>query len=210
VSKGERTEGSAVRRVTREPATHLLPDQEGTVEQTTEPIDEVIGQVERFYQSLTGHDAPRPRETPYAPIPPEKEPERHLAEQVDRLLASLDQLSPRALVTSVWVPPLALWETAGETWICLDLPGVTREAVQVRVLGRGLLEITGERRTPRFDGEGRRLHDESPRGPFRRVVSLPPRAAIEQMEAHVRDGALEIRIPRTSAPDPEVRVVPVT
>jgi HSP20 family protein len=179
------------------------------VEQTTEPIDQVIGQVERFYQSLTGHDAPRPRETPYAPIPPEKEPERHLAEQVDRLLASLEQLSPQTLVTRVWVPPLALWETAGETWICLDLPGITRDAVQVRV-SRGLLEITGERRTTRFDGEGRRLYDESPRGPFRRVVSLPPRASIEQIEAHVRDGTLEIRIPRTSGPDREVRAVPVT
>ena len=180
------------------------------MEQTTEPIDAVIGQVEKLYLSLTGQEPPAPNDGPYAPIPPEKEPDQHLAEQVDRLLASLAQLSPGRPFTTAWAPPLALWQTSAETWICLDLPGVTRETVQVRVLSRGLLEISGERRAPRFDGEARRVYDESFRGPFRRVVSLPSRAAIEQIEARVREGALEIRVPRTPGPEPDVRTVPVT
>jgi hypothetical protein len=76
------------------------------MEQTTEHIDDLIGQVERFYRSLTGQDAPPTREMPYAPIPPERDPERHLAEQVDRLLVSLGQLSPEApLTTPGWTPP---------------------------------------------------------------------------------------------------------
>ena len=180
------------------------------MEQTTEPVDELIGQVEKLYQSLTGQGPPPPREAPYAPIPPEKDPERHLAEQVDRLLASLGPLSPGTPLASEWVPPLALWETAAETWICLDLPGMTRESVQVRVLGRGVLEVSGERRPPRFDGEARRLYDESCRGPFRRVISLPARAVVERVEARVRDGVVEIRVPRAAVPEPDVRTVPVT
>lgn len=180
------------------------------MEQKTEHVDQLIDQVERFYQSLTGQEAPLPRDVPYAPIPPEKDPERHLAEQVDRLLASLGQLAPGTPVATAWVPSLALWETPAETWICLDLPGVTRESVQVRVLGRGVLEISGERRAPRFNGETRRLYDESSRGLFRRVVSLPPHAAVEHIEARVRDGTLEIRVPRTSIPEPEVRTLHVT
>jgi HSP20 family molecular chaperone IbpA len=180
------------------------------MEQTTEPIDTVIGQVEKLYLSLTGQEPPAPSDGPYAPIPPEKEPDQHIAEQVDRLLASLAQLSPVRPLITAWAPPLTLWQTPAETWICFDLPGATREAVQVRVLSRGVLEISGERRQPRFDGEARRLYDESSRGPFRRVVSLPSGAAIEQIEARVRDGVLEIRVPRTPGPEPDVRTVPVT
>ena len=51
------------------------------MEQTTERIDDLISQVERFYRSLTGQDAPPTREVPYAPIPPERDPEpRHGSE----------------------------------------------------------------------------------------------------------------------------------
>jgi HSP20 family molecular chaperone IbpA len=181
------------------------------MEQTTEPIDAVIGQVEKLYVSLTGEQPPAPGDGPYAPIPPEKEPDQHIAEQVDRLLATLAQLSsPRPLITA-WAPPLAIWQTRNDTWICCDLPGVSSEAVQVRVLSRGVIEISGERRAPRFDGEARRVYDESPRGPFRRVVSLPSRAAaVEQIEARVRDGVLEVRVPTPPGSEPDVRTVPVT
>jgi HSP20 family protein len=179
------------------------------MEQTTERIDDLISQVERFYRSLTGQDAPPARDVPYAPIPPERDPERHLTEQVDRLLATLGQLSPAPPLTTVWVPSLAMWETHAEVWICLDLPGVARDSIQIRVLSRGMLEITGERRAPRFDGEARRLYDESPRGPFRRVVPLSPHVAIEHIEARLRDGTLEIRVPRISTPEPEARTVPI-
>ena len=179
------------------------------MEQTTERIDDLISQVERFYRSLTGQDAPPTREVPYAPIPPERDPERHLAEQVDRLLLSLGQLSPEAqLTTPGWTPPMALLETRAEMWICLDMPGVTRDAIQIRV-SRGLLEVSGERRPPRVNGEARPLYDESPRGPFRRVIPLPPHAAVEHIEARLREGTLEIRIPRVSAPEAEVRTISV-
>src|SRR5205823_12838018 len=76
--------------------------QETAMEQTTEPVDALIGQVEKLYLSLTGQGPPPPREAPYAPIPPEKDPERHLAEQVDRLLASLGPLSPGTPLAPVW------------------------------------------------------------------------------------------------------------
>jgi len=179
------------------------------MEQTIERIDDLISQVERFYRSLTGQDAPPTRDVPYAPIPPERDPERHLAEQVDRLLASLGHLSPEApLAAPGWTPPMTLLETRTEMWICLDVPGMTRDAIQIRV-SRGMLEVSGERRPPRFDGEARRLYDESPRGQFRRVIPLPPHTAIEHIEARLREGTLEIRVPRISAPEAEVRTITV-
>ena len=179
------------------------------MEQTTERVDDLIGQIERFYRSLTGHNAPPTRDVPYAPIPPERDPERHLAEQVDRLLASLGNFSPATPPTTESIPPLALWETPADVWVCLDLPGVAREAIQIRVVGRGMLVISGERRGPRLDGDARRIYDESPRGLLRRMVSLPPKVAVEHIEARLRDGTLEIRVPRVSASEADVRTVPV-
>jgi len=107
-----------------------------------------------------------------------------------------------------WTPPMTLLETRTEMWICLDVPGMTRDAIQIRV-SRGMLEVSGERRPPRFDGEARRLYDESPRGQFRRVIPLPPHTAVEHIEARLREGTLEIRIPRISAPEAEVRTITV-
>lgn len=179
------------------------------MEQSTERIDDLIGQVERFYRSLTGRDAPPTRDTPYAPIPPERDPERHLAEQVDRLLASLGHLSPAPPPAAAWIPSMSIWETPAEVWMCFDVPGVIRDSIQVRALSRDLLEITGERRAPRLNGGARRIYDEAPRGTLRRVVGLPPRAAIEHIEARLRDGTLEVRVPRTSTPEAEARAVPI-
>src|SRR5207247_11185567 len=154
----------------------------------------LISQVERFSRALTGQDAPPTREVPYAPLPPERDPERHRAEQVDRLLLSLGQLSPEApLTTPGWTPPMALLETRVEMWICLDMPGMTRDAIQIRD-SRGLLEVSGERRPPRGNGGARPLSDEEPRGPFRRAIAPPPHAAVEHIWAWLRDAALEIRL----------------
>jgi len=180
------------------------------MEQTTERIEDLIGQVERFYRSLTGQEAPPTREVPYAPIPPERDPERHLAEQVDRLLASLGQLPPgMPPATTTWAPPLTLWETPTDVWICLDLPGVPRDAIQIRVVSRGMLEVSGERRVPRFDREARQVYDEVPRGQLRRMIALPPNVTVEHIEARLRDGTLEIRVPRTSSSESDVRTVPI-
>jgi len=182
------------------------------MEQTTEPVEALIGQVERLYQSVTGQKAPPLGGAPYAPMPPEREPEQYLAEQVDRLLGSLAQVgSPAAPAAGpVAMPPLGVWQTHGEAWvICLDVPGAPRETVQVRVLGRGVLEVSGERRGPLADTEARRLYEEWPRGPFRRLVALPPRAATEQIEARLRDGTLEIRVPRAAGSEADARTVPV-
>src|SRR5438046_9523567 len=84
-------------------------NQETTMEQTAERIDDLIGQVESFYRSITGQDAPPTRgDAPYAHIPPERDPERHLAEQVDRLLADLGHISPGTPEPRRWNPTLTL------------------------------------------------------------------------------------------------------
>jgi hypothetical protein len=75
----------------------------------TESIDHAIGQVERLYRSLTGREAPPIRENPYAIIPPEKVPEEHVQEQVDRLVETLTEFSGGSGALEGWKPPISMW-----------------------------------------------------------------------------------------------------
>lgn len=162
-------------------------------------VDNAIGQVERLYRTVTGRDVPAVREEPYAVIPPEKAPEEHVQEQVDRLMDKLAEVSGNTTSSSEWKPPVSMWENRNEAVISVDLPGVARDAIQVAV-NRGLLEITGSRPL-RFSHDGEQLdlrYSEHPHGRFRRTVPLPPGTNQEQVQAQMRSGVLEVRISKES------------
>jgi len=163
----------------------------------TQPIDNAIDQVERLFRSVTGRDTPPVGEHPYATIPPEKNPEEHVQEQIDLLMEKLGELSGSPGVGSQWTPPVSLWEGKTEVLITLDVPGVPRDSIQVTV-NRGLLEITGARqvRTPEEEKRFQLKYLEHPFGKFRRTLPLPLGARTEGLEARVKDGVLEILIPR--------------
>jgi HSP20 family protein len=163
----------------------------------TEPIDNAIDQVERLFRSITGRDTPPVGEHPYATIPPEKNPEEHIQEQIDRLMEKLAELSGSPGVGGTWNPPVSLWEGKNEVLVTLDVPGISREGIQVTV-NRGILEIAGSRqvRAPEEDGPFHLKYIEHPHGKFRRTLPLPLGAHTEGLEARVRDGVLEISIPR--------------
>ncbi len=162
-------------------------------------VDQAIRQVEQLYRSLTGQDPPA-GERPFAPIPPEREPNRYVEEQMDRLLGMIGSAAPQpqSQPQFAWTPPLMVWEGARESVICLELAGATRDEVEVQV-AQNLLIVSGRRSQPKLDGEEYQLRvAERPLGPFRRVVMLPPTALVEQMNATMRDGLLEVRIPRAT------------
>lgn len=174
----------------------------------TQSIDAAIEQVERLYQSVTGHTVPTPEDKPYATIPPEKVPEEHVQEQVDRLIQTLSQFPGRPMDVE-WKPQIALWEGRNEVKILVDLPGVERDAVHVAV-SRGMLELSGTRLlSPIEEGNPLRLrYAEHPYGKFRRTMPLPHGAQVEQLKAEMHAGVLELRIPR-EAEIVEVKTVTV-
>lgn len=174
----------------------------------TQSIDTAIEQVERLYQSVTGHDAPTLEEKPYATIPPERVPEEHVQEQVDRLIQTLSRFSGRSMEAE-WNPPIALWEGQNEVRILVDLPGVERDAVHV-TLSRGTLELSGTRPLQHVEDVNplKLRYAEHPYGKFRRTMPLPHGARVEQMKAEMRAGVLELRIPK-EAEIVEVKTVTV-
>jgi HSP20 family protein len=161
-----------------------------------EAIDTTIERVELLYQTLTGHRPPPQGDSPYATMPPERSPEEHVEEQIDRLNDSLRQFSHAPEPRPRWIPPLAVWEGPHETVLRLDVPGVRREQVRLS-WSAGALEVRGERMPEPNGGNGLQpRYVESSYGTFERVVPVPAGTKPDEVLARFTDGVLEIRVPR--------------
>jgi HSP20 family protein len=159
-------------------------------------LDEAIGQVSQLYRTLTGREMPT-SDAPYAPIPAEKDPVQYVQEQMDRLLGLLNGPSPASGNTTPWAPPITIYESATEIVVAMDVPGATRDRVDVHLEG-GMLVVSGHRGPTLSDGQSLR-HAEVRFGAFRRVVPLPPGLLTIDMTARIDHGVLEVRIPRDGA-----------
>jgi len=168
-----------------------MTQNEQTVETTG--IDEAIERMERLYRAVTGRDVP-PAETAYAPIPAEKDPAQHVEERLNQLLRILGGERLGTEATPSWTPPISAWETDSELVLSMDLPGVKREQVEVTIQGN-LLTVSGQRSPAAGNGARLRL-SESAVGPFRRAVLLSGVVRGAEPRAEMKDGILEIRIPK--------------
>lgn len=101
-----------------------------------------------------------------------------------------------------WSPPADLVVGKRDARVLLELAGVPRESIQVRVRGR-VLEVTGRREPPQ-ESHGAHYHRaEIYFGEFRRAVELPWEAEASKVEANYKDGMLRIRLRRAPAPEPK-------
>ncbi|MBW1645402.1 MAG: Hsp20/alpha crystallin family protein [Deltaproteobacteria bacterium] len=93
------------------------------------------------------------------------------------------------------IPPVDVYETAGEVVVCIDLPGVAKSQVEVSVEGN-VLEVCGRKLPGVREVRSTFALLEREYGHFNLAIELPgrlePRAARAEMEA----GVLVIRIPR--------------
>jgi len=166
-------------------------------------VDQAIQAVERLYQAVTGRSPPA--EAARAPIPPEADAFDHVQRQLERLIGEVEGSSSAA---SVWGPRLSVWEADDNLAVAIEVPGVPRDAIEVTVTGN-LLTISGERTAP-WSASTARVHvNEAVVGRFRRSVALPPRVRLDQMNAQLRDGILEVRIPLAAEASSPQRTVPV-
>lgn len=164
-----------------------------------EEIDNTIQSVERLYRTVAGHDVQN-HESPYAPIPPEKDAAKHVEDQLDKLLSSLVRMPVAATAgaTPAWAPPVSVWERADEVIVCVDLPGVPRDAVAVSATAN-MLVVSGRRPIPmNSGGEVRLASAEAPFGGFRRYVALPAGAQADRLTAQMKEGVLELHVPRAA------------
>ncbi|HGY09790.1 MAG TPA: Hsp20/alpha crystallin family protein [Oceanithermus profundus] len=98
-----------------------------------------------------------------------------------------------------WAPAVDVLDE-GETYrVLLDVPGVKAEDLELQEEGR-TITVAGVRHAP----EGRYVVQARPGGYFRRVLTLPEPVVEGAAEATLKQGVLEIRIPKAKG-----RSVPV-
>lgn len=97
-----------------------------------------------------------------------------------------------------WAPNADVYESADDVVVKVELAGVEKESIRVRLEDQALV-VEGVRRDP-YGGEstaGYRFRQmEIEYGPFQRVVPIPYPVDGGNARAHVTNGILKIRLPR--------------
>jgi HSP20 family protein len=104
-------------------------------------------------------------------------------------------------------PAVDLRDTGDELVLTAELPGVSKEDIELNVSERSV-EIRGESKTEREEEAGEyHLRERGYRSLYRRLT-LPEEVEADKVEATYRDGVLEVRMPkkRPTAPPKGRRV----
>jgi HSP20 family molecular chaperone IbpA/uncharacterized membrane protein len=107
---------------------------------------------------------------------------------------------PLARTRGEWTPPVDIEQFDGQLHICADLPGVSKNDVQIEIV-RGQLLIEGERRGAL--GQHRQTHRlaECNHGHFYRSIPLPEGVDPDSAQASMHDGVLDITLQIGAVPN---------
>jgi HSP20 family protein len=165
----------------------------------------------RTNRALTRRDAPglgTTAQNPFAMM-------RQLSREMDRLMDSFFERGFGSLLRetdsreqeweprTLWTPQIDVQQRNDAVVVRADLPGVSKEDVQVEVEGDALV-ISGQRREEREaggDDQGYRMVERS-YGSFYRSVPLPQGANPDDIQATMRDGVLTVTLPVPEAARP--------
>ena len=100
-----------------------------------------------------------------------------------------------------WVPAVDAWETENELVYAFDLPGVSRESINVE-FEQGALTVSAERTASTEVSEERFYRFERRFGTFSRTIALPEGTTDEAISADYKDGVLEVRVRKPEQPKP--------
>ena len=102
--------------------------------------------------------------------------------------------------TQALVPPVDVIEDATGLTLYVDLPGVPKDKIDLKVEG-DMLSIGGEIVAPSPEGL-QPVYAEVQYGRYRRSFTLSRELDAARVEASSRDGSLRLRIPKTEAAQP--------
>ena len=127
---------------------------------------------------------------------------RRFSEEMDRLFGDVSLGRGLAsgfgrlanLEDSMWSPQVEAFEREGKLIVRADLPGLTKDDVDVNITDDAIT-IRGERRQQREEKEEGYYRSERSYGSFYREIPLPSGINSEDANATFRDGVLEITLP---------------
>jgi HSP20 family protein len=103
--------------------------------------------------------------------------------------------TPRLAPEGMWEPSLDFSENPKEYIVRLEVPGITRDDLDVNLDGN-LLTLSGKREFHRHEKGEEYLWEEREEGRFMRTLRLP--AAVDQgkIDANYADGVLTVKLPK--------------
>jgi len=120
------------------------------------------------------------------------------------LLAIQQRLDRFAPGLSGWSPPVDLHETDEQYVLTAELPGLSREDLQID-LHDGRLTLAGVR--PEHSSPSEQFHRvERGRGSFSRTFQLPIPVDTEKITADLRDGVLTVTCPKAEQPARRINI----
>ncbi|MCC6491887.1 MAG: Hsp20/alpha crystallin family protein [Pirellulales bacterium] len=96
--------------------------------------------------------------------------------------------------------PASVWEDQASYHVEMDVPGVTREGVDI-TYEKGTLRITTERQGPEEQRNG--LVDERRYGKVTRTVTLPESIDPESISAELNNGVLHVKVAKKPEAQPK-------
>jgi HSP20 family protein len=116
---------------------------------------------------------------------------------------ALTRMGKRGLFdTQGWTPPVDMIDRPDEIVVKTMVPGIERKDINVSV-SNGTLTISGERKTDSEVKEKDYYCCEQFYGKFYRAVDLPSSVDSEKVKATMKNGILEIHLPKAEAVKPK-------
>lgn len=131
-----------------------------------------------------------------------------------RMLVRLDELRALASNPATWTPPVDVYETEEAVLISIEVPGISINQVRIKILDN-VLKVEGqkERTTPtaRLLSEPERpirfICLERSYGNFSLSVPVNWQIESEKVSAQLREGLLQIHLPKTKNNGREITVL---
>jgi HSP20 family protein len=130
-----------------------------------------------------------------------------LQREMNRLFESFFDRSLWRGGESMSAPAVEVADTKDTVVIKAQVPGVSKEQIQVTV-SEGVLTIKGETKEEEKKEEKNYIHREFRYGAFSRTMPLPAGVQGEKATAQLKDGVLEITIPKSE--QARVQEIPVS
>ena len=123
---------------------------------------------------------------------------RRLSDEFNKMLTQWPAFGDEdaSIVTSDWTPAVDVKEEDKRFLITADIPGVDPNEVEVD-MHNGMLSIKGQRSEEKKEEKDGYRRVERFSGTFYRRFMLPDSADPEKIEAHAKNGVLEIEIGKT-------------
>ena len=128
-----------------------------------------------------------------------------LQDRMNRVFGDFLERGPsreEGLETGTWVPSVDIYETKDAIRVRAELPGLDKEAVHVEVKD-GVLTLRGERKFEREVKEENYHRLERAYGTFHRSFTLPSSVDAEKVTARMKDGVLEVDLPKKEQAKPK-------